>query len=157
MLGRTTISIRNLLILVSAVVFVFLILYGSATAGPLDVDVISYEELDVSGINEAVDAAVEKGVDWPKDAVKTVLYIVCGDVSAFEIAIMAKANRVENPDSVVVEVARDSFADDSVRGDWHRAVLLRQVDGTWRFKRVFRAFRCYRGKSKDGYSSDLCN
>ncbi len=147
---------RAVFFTVSAVMITSLLVCVTSVAGPLDVKVLSFKELDVSRFNEAVDRAVEGGKDWPTDAIKTVLSVVCGEVSAVEIAIKAEANRVENPDSVVVVVARDGFADDSVRGDWYKAVLFIQEDGTWRFKRVLRAFRCYRGKSKNFYSSEPC-
>jgi len=123
---------------------------------PLDVPVDSWRNVDVMPLNSRVDEAVEAGLDWPRSALYVTLNLVGGDADTRSLVLSEVANRGEAPDTMVVVVARDGFLDDSVRGDWHRAVLYRATDGTWRLHEMRRAFRCYRGGSLDRYSADLC-
>ena len=123
---------------------------------PLDVPVDSWGEVDVAALNSRVDEAVDAGLDWPQSAVYVTLNLVGGDVDTRSLALSEVANRGEAPDTMVVVVTRDGLLNDSVRGDWHRAVLYRLTDGTWRLHEMRRAFRCYRGGSLDRYSADLC-
>ena len=142
-------------------VFLVLLVVGCATSpppadGPLDVPVDSWGEVDVVPLNSRVDEAVDAGLDWPGSALYVTLNLVGGDADTRSLALSEVANRGEAPDTMVVVVARDGLMDDSVRGDWHRAVLYRLTDGTWRLHELRRAFRCYRGGSPDRYSADLC-
>ena len=123
---------------------------------PLDVPVDSWREVDVALLNSRVDEAVEAGLDWPRSALYVTLNLLGGDADTRSLALSEVANRGEAPDTMVVVVARDGLLDDSVRGDWHRAVLYRATDGTWRLHEMRRAFRCYRGGSLDRYSAALC-
>jgi hypothetical protein len=123
---------------------------------PLAVPVDSWRDVDVMPLNSRVDEAVDAGLDWPRSALYVTLNLVGGDVDTRSLALSEVANRGEAPDTMVVVVARDGLLDDSVRGDWHRAVLHRLTDGTWRLHEMRRAFRCYRGGSLDRYSADLC-
>jgi len=123
---------------------------------PLDVPVDSWLEVNVAPLNSRVDEAVDAGVDWPRSALYVTLDLLGGDVDTRALVLSEVANRGEAPDTMIVVVARDGLLDDSVRGDWHRAVLYRLTDGTWRFHEMRRAFRCYRGGSLDRYSADLC-
>jgi len=123
---------------------------------PLDVPVDSWGEVDVAPLNSRVDEAADAGFDWPRSALYVTLNLVGGDGDTRSLALSEVANRGEAPDTMVVVVARDGLLDGSVRGDWHRAVLYRVADGTWRLHEMRRAFRCYRGGSIDGYSADLC-
>jgi len=123
---------------------------------PLDVPVDSWGEVDVAPLNSRVDEAVDAGLDWPQSALYVTLNLLGGDADTRSLALSEVANRGEAPDTMVVVVARDGLLDDSVRGDWHRTVLYRVTDGTWRLHEMRRAFRCYRGGSLDRYSADLC-
>lgn len=142
-------------------IFLLLLVVGCASppppAGdPLDVPVDSWGEVDVAPLNSRVDEAADAGLDWPQSALQVTLNLVGGDVDTRSLALSEVANRGEAPDTMVVVVARDGLLDGSVRGDWHRAVLYRLTDGTWRLHEMRRAFRCYRGGSLDRYSADLC-
>ncbi len=142
-------------------IFLLLLVAGCAASpppveSPLDVPVDSWGEVDVARLNSRVDEAVDAGLDWPQSALYVTLNLVGGDVDARSLALSEVANRGEAPDTMVVVVARDGLLDGSVRGDWHRAVLYRLTDGTWRIHEMRRAFRCYRGGSLDRYSADLC-
>ena len=139
-----------------------LLLMVSCAASPppagnlLDVPVDSWGEVDVAPLNSRVNEAVDAGLDWPQSALSVTLNILGGDADTRALALSEVANRGEAPDTMVVVVARDGLMDDSVRGDWHRAVLYRLTDGTWRLHEMRRAFRCYRGGSLDRYSAELC-
>ena len=123
---------------------------------PLDVTVDSWRDVDVVPLNSRVEEAVDAGFDWPQSALYVTLTLLGGDADTRSLVLSEVANRGEAADTMVVVVARDGLLDDSIRGDWHRTVLYRVTDGTWRLHEMHRAFRCYRGGSLDAYSADLC-
>ena len=123
---------------------------------PQDVPVASWENVDVVRFNSRVDEAVDAGLDWPSSALSVALNLLGGDAGTRSLALSEVANRGEAPDTVVVVLSRDGLLDDSVRGDWHRAVLHRLGDGTWRLHELHRAFRCWQGGSLEQYSAERC-
>ncbi len=116
----------------------------------------SWENVDVVPFNTRVDEAVDAGLDWPRSALSVALNLLGGDADTRSLELSEVANRGEAPDTVVVVLSRDGLLDDSVRGDWHRVVLLRRDDGTWRLHELYRAFRCWRGGSLEEYSAEPC-
>jgi len=147
---------KNLFLVISLLCIIVSISGSACLAGPLDVKVVSSRELDVSSFNKVIEGAIKQGLEWPHDAVRTAVNVLCNGGQAKEVAVLFEANRVENPDTAVVIIARDGFADDSIRGDWYKVTLYRKNDCTWRFENVQRAFRCYRKKSTDCYSAEPC-
>jgi hypothetical protein len=123
----------------------------------LDVPVESWKTVDAASLNEQIEAASLAGAEWPESPAMAALTLVGGDVGSYALSLREQANRVEGPDTVVVEIACDGFADDSVRGNWHRIVLVLGPDGrTWRVAEMRRAYRCQRGHNTDAYGADLC-
>ena len=116
----------------------------------------SWESVDVEALNSRVSEAERGGEAWTRHAVGTVLASLGYGLDGRSVELRAVGNRGEVADTVVVVVARDGFNDDSVRGDWNRAVVYRTVDGTWRFREVQRAYRCWRVRSLDAYSGGRC-
>jgi hypothetical protein len=116
----------------------------------------SWEVVDVAELNARIDDAVSEGADWPRSPILTALEVLGGEADAREIAIDRRMNRAEAADTAVVVITRDRFLDDSVRGDWHRIVLRRLGDWTWRLHEVRRAFRCWRGHHLESYSAEWC-
>jgi hypothetical protein len=128
---------------------------GAATA-TLGVSVDSWELVPVDELNARIEAAEAAGLDWPRHAIGAALAALEYGLDARYVELTAAGNRGEVADTVVVVVGRDRFKDDSIRGDWHRAVLYRTSEGTWRFGELRRAFRCYRGKASARYWRDHC-
>jgi hypothetical protein len=110
----------------------------------------------VDELNRVAGDAAEQGLAWSRSAIGVALATIDYGLDARYVEFYSEGNRGEVADTVVVIVGRDGFNDDSVRGDWHRAVVYRVADGTWRFQKLDRAFRCYRVRSLESYSGDLC-
>jgi hypothetical protein len=122
-----------------------------------DVPVESWAALDVEEFNATVDAAVDSGETWPGDPIDVVENFIWATIGGANYTRLEKQdNRVEAPDSTVINLMRDRLADDSVRGDWHRIRLYRLDDGSWRISEALRAFRCYRGHQQAAYGERLC-
>ena len=121
-----------------------------------DILVESWEVVDTMPLNEQIDDAANAGFEWPKSALSVMLIILEGDEDTRRLTLSQVANTGEVPDEISFVMIRDGLLDDSVRGDWHQAILYRQDDGTWRLHELHRAFRCYRGESLDQYSGDVC-
>jgi hypothetical protein len=123
---------------------------------PLDVPVDSWQLVDVSSLNSKIEQAAAAGDEWPYSALIVTLHLFGGDLETRSLSLTESANRGEVPDTIVVTIARDGFLDDSVRGDWHRVVLRRVADGTWRVHEARRAYRCWRGNNQECYAAELC-
>jgi len=121
-----------------------------------EVPVKSWAMLEVDEFNATVAAAVDSGETWPEDPIEVVEQFIWGRIGAYYTRLEKQDNRVEGADSTVITLIRDRYADDSVRGDWHRIALNRLQDGTWRLLEARRAFRCYRGHQQDSYGERLC-
>jgi hypothetical protein len=122
-----------------------------------DVPVESWAELEVDEFNATVDAAVDSGKAWASDPIDVVEHFIRAAIGGANYTRLEKKdNRVEWPDSTVITLIRDRYADDSIRGDWHRITLYRLPDGSWRLSEALRAFRCYRGHQQDAYGKRLC-
>jgi len=120
------------------------------------VPVESWAVLEADEFNAAVDSAVESGETWPRDPIDVVEQFIRGGIGAYYTRLEKQDNRVEWPDSTVITLIRDRYADDSVRGDWHRITLHRLPDGTWRVAEALLAYRCYRGHQQAAYGKRLC-
>lgn len=112
--------------------------------------------LDISEFNTTLDEAVDSDETWAQDPIDVVDRFIRGKISAHYTWLEKQDNRVEQADSTVITLIRDRYADDSIRGDWHRITLHRLPDGTWRLVEARRAFRCYRGHQQDSYGERLC-
>ena len=121
-----------------------------------DVEVESWESVDVAGLNTRIEGAVAVGAAWPRSPLRMTVELLITDVDTRSVWLTEQGNRGEVSDTTVVIVVRDGFLDDSVRGDWHRIVYYRAGDGTWRVHEVQRAYRCWRGHHLTAFSSQLC-
>jgi hypothetical protein len=122
-----------------------------------DVPVESWAVLEIDAFNSAVDAAVDSGRTWAQDPIDVVEQFLWGGIGGARYSRLEKQdNRLEWPDSTVITLMRDGWADDSIRGDWHRLTLHRLPDGTWRLSEALRAYRCYRGHQQGTYGERRC-
>ena len=116
----------------------------------------SWAELDLEELNARLDMAVLSDKGWPASPLQSTLQLFGDDTDAQAVVVEEMKNRVEGADSATVELIRDGFLDDSVRGDWHEVVFERQPDGTWRVAEARVAYRCRRGENTSVYQGDLC-
>ena len=129
---------------------------GDARDGTAQLPVVSSAPVDVAPLNELVEEARAVGEAWIESPTLVALRVIGGDSEVRELTLTATANRTEAADSSVVILTRDGFLDDSVRGDWHRLVLVRVEDGAWHVVEAERAQTCWRGGT-DSYSADPCS
>ena len=122
---------------------------------PLDAAVISSKAVAIGEMNAKIESAVASNATWTKSATLCVLYVLQADEETRELKLTYASSGGEQPSQATVELRRDGFLDDAVRGDWHRLALQRQADGTWRFVEGSRAQQCWRNSSK-GYMADAC-
>ncbi|HPF34885.1 MAG TPA: hypothetical protein P5571_06355 [Candidatus Krumholzibacteria bacterium] len=116
----------------------------------------SSTKLDVSDPNARITAAAAAGAAWPGSPLEIAVKVLHGDLDTRELMIHEVKNRTEGADETVIEAAADGYLDDSGRGAWHRMVLRRQADRTWRLASHEIAYRCWRGHHLDAYSAELC-
>jgi hypothetical protein len=122
----------------------------------LRAEVESYELVDIGGLNERIEAGIESGADWPTSPLAATIELLGGDTDTRRLSVTERKNRGEGADTTVVVIVRDGFLDDSIRGDWHRIVYVRQPDMTWRVREARRAFRCWRGHHLTSFSESWC-
>jgi len=116
----------------------------------------SWTELDLVELNGRLDRAVLSDEGWPSSPLQSTLQLFGDDTDAQAVVLEEIKNRVEGADSATVVMIRDGFLDDSVRGDWHEVVFVRQPDGTWRVAEARVAYRCRRGENTSVYQGDFC-
>lgn len=124
--------------------------------GAVQTPVESWETVGAADLNARIDDAAADAAAWTSSPLSVVLELFGGDADARLLTVDERKNRAEGADTTVVVIVRDGLMDDSVRGDWHRIVLRRLADRTWRLHEVRRAFRCRRGHHLDSFSSELC-
>jgi hypothetical protein len=107
-------------------------------------------------LNGRLEKAVLSDEGWPSSPLQSTLQLFGDDTDAQAVVVEEMKNRVEGADSATVEMIRDGFLDDSVRGDWHEVVFERQTDGTWRVAEARVAFRCRRGENTSVYQGEFC-
>jgi hypothetical protein len=111
----------------------------------------------VEEFNSEVDSAAGAGEAWTQDPLDVVKNFIWGSIGhSYYTWLERQNNRLEWPDSTVITLVRDGEADDSIRGDWHRVVLYRLPDNTWRLVEAWRAFSCYRGHQREIYGKRRC-
>jgi hypothetical protein len=120
----------------------------------VDVPVESWEQVAVGEINARIDRGA--GDARQSSPLSIALGFLGGDAGARSLTIDQRTNRAEAADTTVIVIVRDGLPDDSVRGDWHRIVLRRLDDRTWRVHEARRAFRCWRGHHTESYGSEWC-
>ena len=130
---------------------------GPSAQSPVEARIESWETLEVDEFNTTISEAVDSGKTWTEEPIDVVEQFIWGKIGGARYTWLEKQdNRVEWPDSTVITLTREGYADDSVRGDWHRVTLYRLPDGTWRLSEARRAFRCYRSHQRDSYGERLC-
>jgi len=123
---------------------------------PGEAQVESWDTLEVDEFNSKISEAADSGETWAQDPIDVVEEFIWGRIGGARYTRLEKQdNRVEWPDSTVITLIREGWADDSVRGDWHRITLYRLPDGTWRLSEARQAYRCYRGHQRDTYGERL--
>jgi hypothetical protein len=110
--------------------------------------------MDVTPLNALIKEVRAAGEAWIENPTLVALRVTGGDSEVRELTITASANRTEAADSSVVTLIRDGLLDDSVKGDWHRLVLVRVEGGAWHVVEGRRAQTCWRGR--DDYGADPC-
>ncbi len=138
---------------------------GSPEAGseagpdaPKQAPVESWELLEVDEFNSRIEEAAGAGETWPQVPIDVVDHFIWGTIGGGHqyTWLEIQGNRVEGSDSTVVTLIRDRYADDSIRGDWHRIFLYKLPDGTWRLREARMAYRCYRGHQQESYGKRRC-
>jgi len=114
----------------------------------------SWENLDTSILDETIQRAHKKGMKW---SVKPELYIFhLFELSELKtISYKYSADTIEAPKNIDINLVRDGFLDDSVRGDIHHLKLKKNKNGTWKVISIKKATSCWRKKELI-YSSEAC-
>ncbi len=136
--------------------FILVLISNSCHANPDEPSRIikSWEAIDTNTLNGTIQKAYKKGLKWP---IKPELYIF----HLFELSDLKttsynySADTIESPENISINLTRDGFLDDSVRGDIHHLELKKNKNGTWKVISLKRAMSCWRNKGLI-YSSKVC-
>jgi hypothetical protein len=134
---------------------------SAASSGPsvqwAEPRVESFEIVSVDSLNARIATAARAGEAWTKDPVRVALEVTVQSSQFMRsLDLRYEGNSGELPDSALVTLVADGYANDSVRGSWAQLWLARQADETWRVIELRRAWRCWRGHHRQSYSKQLC-
>ena len=136
--------------------YILLFASASCSANPNESSRIikSWENINASIMNEIIQKAYKKDLKW---AVKPELYIFhLFELSELKtISYKYSADTIEEPKNININLVRDGFLDDSVRGDIHHLKLKKHKNGTWKVISIKKATSCWRKKELI-YSSEAC-
>lgn len=136
--------------------FIFLLVSASCYASSDDPsrNVGSLESIDTKTFNEIIQKAHHEGLGW---SVRPELYIFyLFDLSEIKsVSYEYSFDSVESPNYVNINLVRDGFLDDSVRGDIQYLKLRKNKNGTWNIISIKKARSCWRKKNLT-YSSEAC-
>jgi len=123
-----------------------------------DVPVLSSHDVDVSALNELIDAAALRGEAWVRDAFLIALEHVgaTDGLEARVVSVVKVDSAAEAAAGSTVTVVREGLLDDSVRAIWDELHLARTAGGAWRVERALRAYRCWRGHHGLAYGAEWC-
>jgi hypothetical protein len=117
---------------------------------------ISSEQVDVTGYNKKIFAALAVGELWPTEPMELATHLLGHGEEARLRGMTRWYQEGENPTSTTVNVLWDGLRDDSVRGIWHQLELKRSDHGNWRVVEMRRAYRCWRGCNQERFSERAC-
>ncbi len=121
----------------------------------LKLPVRSFTELEIAWFNGHIGESAARGETWTLNPIATVERFLDSPRAAFENITCSKTP-IESPLLATVTVIRGWFADDSLRGTWHRVELERLDFGRWKLLKAQRAYLCQRGDQKEYFAADLC-
>lgn len=116
----------------------------------------SFQSVEITPLNQRVEAAVSAGESWPRSPLRMTLDLFGGDEETSSVRIDEQKNRGEGADTTTITLIRDGFMNDSVRGSWEQITFHRLPDGSWRIVEARRATRCWRGERLESYGAKPC-
>ncbi|GEM_PF-3983151 len=138
----------------TVLLFFFTVLFSVSCTSNTSVTVKSWEDVETDTFNKKIGKAYDDGLDWVG---RPELYVF----NLFELSDLKKisyefsADNIETPVNIEINLIRDGFADDSVRGDIQRIKLRKNNEGRWEIVSIKRAVSCWRNEGP-AYSSEAC-
>ncbi len=138
--------------------FIFIV-FGCTTTGNKYVENYGYtvklwEQLSISELSKIVENARNNSESWISYPTLYPQYLFeFSDLKNYLVHYSAKSIELNKESTIIV--VRDSFLDDSVRGDIHELVI-EKTGGQWKIKSAKRAFRCWKSPDSAPYSVDAC-
>ena len=119
----------------------------------------SWNDVDVSDFNKAIDNAVANGADWVTNPMKVALYVFNDDANYVDIhQEPSDGAGGEYVGAITISATYSGYMDDSVYGSHYELNLIRAEDyenSTWKVERLRVAYQCARG-NPDVYVSGPC-
>ncbi len=137
------------------IVYFFLLIFSSTacTSNTL-VNIKSWESVEINTLNIKIKEAYSSELKWTSKPEFYVFYLF--DLSNLKnVSYEYSADSIENPKEININLVRDGFLDDSIRGDIQRIKLAKNNNGEWEVSSLHRATSCWRNEALV-YSSEAC-
>ena len=106
-------------------------------------EITSWETLTPQALNLKIQQARRAGKAWPAKPERVIFHLF--DLSDLKsVDYQYRTDKIEAPTQIKIQLIRDGFLDDAVRGDIHQLKLNRQAGGDWKITSLKKTTRCWR-------------
>jgi len=114
------------------------------------------KEMTFADFNEQIKKAKMDKEGWTDSPLSVMLKFTGADVDSNVKSVRSKKlGPGENIQDVMVTVEEDGLMDDSVRGTI-TMVRMKKTDGLWQVYKATQAWKCWKGRGHETYSSEPC-
>lgn len=135
---------------------IFITLPTLGVSSPLHTsnDIRSWETVPITTFNKKIQKAHKNRLNWVS---KPELYVYnLFELSGLKnISYEYSADNIESPKKIDINILRDGFLDDSIRGDIHHIKLKKSNKGIWKVISIKKTTSCWRNKQQI-YSTNIC-
>ncbi len=115
------------------------------------------KELDFVGFNTKIKTAIETNEEWASSPLSIMLNFTGADMDSNVKSVRSKKlGPGENIQDVMVTVEEDGLMDDSVSGTI-TILRMKKEEGIWQVYKATQAWKCWKGRGHETYSSVPCN
>ena len=134
--------------------FYFFLFAISSACSSMPENVKSWEIINPDLLNKKIQDAYKNNLEWANKPELYIFYLMeLSNLKKFSYEYVV--DNIENPKNININIVRDGFLDDSVRGDIQHIKLQKIENGIWKILSVQKAISCWRS-SKLVYSSKAC-
>ena len=122
-------------------------------------EVRSVQQLDITALNDRIEAAAARQESWTTEAILVALHFAGPGLQSMQKSVVVDCSgeryESDDPGTVVVTITESGVLDDAIGGERYRFWLTCDCEGTWRISAALWAQLCRR-MHQIYYSAESC-